>query len=163
MTESFNPDGRPTLYNSEYHDDHVFRLCLLGMNDVEISSFFGISEQTLNTWKKKHPSFLESLRNGKEDADAKVAAALYKRATGYKVMKTKFATHEGAITDEKEYEEEVVADVGAAKLWLKNRQPDKWREKIEVEQTVDDRRRDIDSFVDAEDAARAYAEEMKHS
>lgn len=138
MTGEKKPHGRPTKYDPEYHDAHAYRYCLLGCTDSEMSKFFEISEATLNTWKEKHPSFLESLRSGKHEADAKVAESLYKRANGYNVMKIKFATHEGVITDEKEYAEHLPPDVGAAKMWLKNRQPDKWREKIDVEQTIED-------------------------
>jgi len=57
----------------------------------------------LNSWKKKFPQFLESLKKGKAVADANVASRLYSRAIGYDAKATKFATNEGRITDKGEY------------------------------------------------------------
>ena len=56
--------GRPTAYKKEYAEQ-AMRLCLLGATDQEMAGFFSVSEQTINTWKGKHPSFLESIRKGK--------------------------------------------------------------------------------------------------
>lgn len=47
-----------------------------------------ISVRTFHRWKKEYPSFLESLSNGKDMADAKVEKMLYKRALGYDVEET---------------------------------------------------------------------------
>ena len=63
------PAGRPSQYKAEYCEQ-AYKLCLLGATDVQLADFFGVSEQTLNTWKQKHPKFLESLRAGKDEADA---------------------------------------------------------------------------------------------
>ena len=49
---------------------------------------------------------------------------------------TKFATSEGRITDSKEYTEHYPPDTTAAIFWLKNRQPEKWRDKKEVDANV---------------------------
>ncbi len=54
------------------------RLCRLGATDKKLGDFFGVSEQTINAWKKAHPSFLESLKHDKDYADAEVADKLYK-------------------------------------------------------------------------------------
>jgi len=122
--------GRPTKYSKKLISQ-VYELCLLGATDVELAEFFSISESTLNTWKKKYPEFLESLKTGKAVADAKVANSLYQRAIGYQSTDTKFATHEGLITDQREYTKHCPPDITAAIFWLKNRQPEKWREKTE--------------------------------
>jgi len=97
--------GRKTDYKEEY-SNQVIKLCLLGATDKEIADFFGVSEKTLNTWKKKYPEFLQSLKKGKDVADANVASKLYNRAIGYDGKATKFATNEGKITVEKEYTEQ---------------------------------------------------------
>ena len=93
--------GRPTAYKKEYAEQ-ALRLCLLGATDQEMAGFFSVSEQTINTWKGKHPSFLESIRKGKIEADANVAERLYERAIG--------------------------SDFQSMALWLKNRRPSNWRE-----------------------------------
>lgn len=123
--------GRPTKYSKKLIPQ-VYELCLLGATDFELAEFFNVSESTLNTWKKKHPEFLESLKTGKDAADAKVAQSLYQRAIGYDAIDTKFASHEGVITDAKEYTKHYPPDVTAAIFWLKNRQSGKWRDKTEA-------------------------------
>lgn len=127
--------GRKSLYQEEYANQ-ALKLCLLGATDKELADFFGVSEQTLNKWKKDYPEFLESLKKGKNIADANVAAKLYNRAIGYDCKATKFATFEGRITDTKEYIEHFPPDTTAAIFWLKNRQPEKWRDKKELDANV---------------------------
>ena len=140
MTEKKNPDekkkrGRKSEYQKEYADQ-ALKLCLLGAIDKELAEFFSVSVQTLNKWKKDYPEFLESLKKGKNIADANVASRLYNRAIGYDCKATKFATSEGKITDSKEYIEHYPPDTTAAIFWLKNRQPEKWRDKKEVDANV---------------------------
>lgn len=127
--------GRKSSFKQEYIQ-LAENYALLGATDAEMADFFGVSEQTLNTWKKKYPEFLESLKKGKAVADANVASRLYSRAIGYDAKATKFATNEGKITDKVEYIEHYPPDTTAAIFWLKNRQPGKWRDKKEVENQV---------------------------
>ena len=143
MTEKKNPAekkkrGRKSEYRIEYADQ-ALKLCLLGATDKEIAEFFSVSEQTLNSWKKKFPQFLESLKKGKAVADANVASRLYSRAIGYDAKATKFATNEGRITDKVEYIEHYPPDTTAAIFWLKNRQRDRWQDRPQdyVDQTSD--------------------------
>ena len=126
--------GRPSAYKAEYAEQ-VEKLTRLGMVDREIADFFGVSEVTINAWKKYHPEFLKSLKEGKFHADAEVADSLFKRATGYSHKDTKFATHEGKITDHKEYTKHYAPDTVACIFWLKNRRPDLWRDKVTQELT----------------------------
>ena len=127
--------GRKSSFKQEYIQ-LAENYALLGATDAEMADFFGVSEQTLNTWKKRYPEFLESLKKGKAVADANVASRLYSRAIGYDAKATKFATNEGKITDKVEYIEHYPPDTTAAIFWLKNRQPGKWRDKKEVENQV---------------------------
>ncbi|MDO6706779.1 hypothetical protein [Photobacterium sp. 1_MG-2023] len=123
--------GRKTKYKKDF-DQLAYNYCLLGATDAKLAEFFDVSEQTINTWKKSHSSFLESIKKGKAQADAQVAASLFGRAVGYSHPEVKVATHEGKITDEKEYNKHYPPDTTAAIFWLKNRQPEMWRDKQEV-------------------------------
>ena len=122
------PAGRPTLYKDEYND-LVYKFCLLGATDAELARFLGIEESTLNLWKEKHPKFMESIRNGKEVADAEVAQKLYHRAKGYSHPDTQFATFQGQITDQVEYTKHYPPDSVAAMFWLKNRKAEAWKDR----------------------------------
>lgn len=123
-----NKGGRPTDYKPAYNT-MVKKLCLLGATDKEIADFFEVSEVTINAWKEKHPKFLNSVRDGRVKADSNVAKSFYKRAIGYKYTEE---THEKGIHT-KTVIKELPPDPGAALNWLKNRQPDKWRDKKEFE------------------------------
>lgn len=127
--------GRPSDYREEYADQ-ARKLCLLGATDKELADFFGVCEATINNWKIDYPQFLESLKAGKASADAEVAEKLFRRALGYSHDAVKI------VADAKSKEEHVVhytehypPDTTAAIFWLKNRQRDKWRDKIDQELT----------------------------
>lgn len=123
--------GRPSAYKPEY-DEQAYKLCLLSATDAEMADFFGVSEQTFNAWKKAHPSFLESLTRGKGMADANVAERLYQRAMGYEHDDVHPSAYQGEVTltpIRKYYP----PDTQAASLWLRNRQPQKWRDKVDHE------------------------------
>lgn len=123
--------GRPSSFKEEYID-LAFNYALLGAIDEEMIKFFGVAESTFNLWKKKHPEFSEALKRGKDQADAKVAQSLYHRAVGYSHKDTKFATHEGKITDKEEFIRHYPPETAACIFWLKNRQRDKFRQSPEL-------------------------------
>ncbi len=127
--------GRPTRYRAEYAEQ-ASKLCKLGLTDKEMAKFFEVSESTLNNWKQSHPAFLESLKAGKDLADAEVAAKLFHRATGYEHPEDDIRAINGEIVITptiKHYP----PDTTAAIFWLKNRQPARWRDKPEAEQSGD--------------------------
>jgi hypothetical protein len=126
--------GRPTDFFSVYCEQ-AFKLALVGATDRQMAHFFNVSEVTFNAWKKKHPQFLKSMSAGKMNADAKVAHSLFQRATGYEHPAVKFFNNNGKIIS-KNYIERYPPDTQAASLWLRNRQPDKWRDKPEVSVAV---------------------------
>jgi hypothetical protein len=120
--------GRPTDYKQEYNEQ-VFKLCLLGAMDKDIADFFDVSEKTINLWKKRYPEFFQSIKRGKMQADANVAASLYKCAIGFvKEDCEEVFQHKGEIVraNVKKY---FPPNVTAQIFVLKNRQPKLWRDK----------------------------------
>lgn len=123
--------GRPTSFKAEFVEQ-AKKLCALGATDKELADFFSVSLSTLNLWKIKHAEFSESLQRGKEVADRRVVEALYSRAMGYSHEDTDIRVVDGAIMETpliKHYP----PDTTAAIFWLKNRRPDEWRDKQEIE------------------------------
>lgn len=141
--------GRPSKFKEEYANQ-AYKLCLLGSTDKDMANFFDTSEQTINQWKKDYPEFLESIKRGKEIADATVAEKLYHRAIGYEHEDIQFATFQGEITDREIYIKHYAPDPTAAIFWLKNRQRDKWRDKQEIESTNTNINTDVSNLTDAE-------------
>ena len=83
-----------------------------GLTDEQIAKNCGCNAGTLYEWKKKYPEISEALKKGKEVVDFEVENALLQSA------------RDGNTT--------------AQIFWLKNRRPDKWRDKqLEVNSTGD--------------------------
>lgn len=123
--------ARPTKYLPEYCEQ-ALKLCRLGAKDSELADFFHVNEDTINEWKKVHPEFSESLKEGKALADAEVADKLFKRATGYEHKAVKISANPNCDEHVTEYVERYPPDTTAAIFWLKNRRPDLWRDKVET-------------------------------
>lgn len=127
--------GRPSSYKSEFAEQ-AKKLARLGATDKEMADFFEVGEKTLNNWKQDFPEFLQSLKEGKLLADAEVSSKLFHRATGYEHEDVDIRVVAGEIVKTpliKHYPPDTTACI----FWLKNRQPDKWRDKQEQEQPTD--------------------------
>lgn len=122
--------GRPSAYREEFALQ-AEKLCrLMGATDQALAKYFEISVATLNTWKKKHPEFLEALKRGKDPADAEVANALYRRALGFAHPAVRvFGNPRSGDKLVVNYIEHYPPDTTACIFWLKNRQPERWRER----------------------------------
>lgn len=103
-----------------------------GLIDEQIAYNIGITRETLSQWKNKYSDISDALKKGKEVVDRQVENALLKRALGYKYEEIKTEkTEEGkkvTVTVK-----EVVPDTTAQIFWLKNRKPDQWRDKRDIE------------------------------
>ena len=102
--------GAPSKYNNDMNEQ-VTKLCLLGATDEDLANFFDVCKATINNWKKDYPEFLDSIKEGKENADAKVAQSLYNTALS--------------------------GNTTAQIFWLKNRRSKVWRDKQEIDHTTD--------------------------
>lgn len=105
----------------------VYNIALLGASNPEIAAILDVTTTTLENWRKIYPEFEIAILKGKERADGKVARALYQRATGYSHKDVHITSYKGEVTttDIIKY---YPPDTAAAKFWLTNRQPDKWRD-----------------------------------
>lgn len=74
-----------------------------GLTDEQIAHNMKITRSTLSEWKKKYSDISDTLKKGKEIIDYEVENSLLKEA--------------------------LKGNVTAQIYWLKNRRPDKWREK----------------------------------
>lgn len=138
--------GAPTKYRPDFNEEARKFCQLKGATDEQLAAYFGVAESTIKEWYKKYPDFSASVRAGKTMADMNVADGFYKRATGYEYNETTFekiddrkaleAVPDALITVDA-YKKKIVIkhlppDAGAALNWLKNRQPEDWRDKVEV-------------------------------
>ena len=119
-----------------------------GLTDEQIANKSGIHRDTYYDWCNRFPDFSDAIKRGKAPVDTEVENALLKSALGHTVkvrkaikVKTKIQlTGKGTKEEEHiEYAEEDVyipPNTTAQIFWLKNRRPDKWRDKVETENKV---------------------------
>lgn len=103
-----------------------------GLTDEQIAKNLTINPATLYDWKKKYPEISEALKKGKGVVDIQVENALLKRALGYSYTEVKVENGEEGTKVTKTVKE-VIPDTTAQIFWLKNRKPEQWRDKQNVE------------------------------
>lgn len=117
-----------------------------GLTDEQISHNMGVAYSTFRDWVGKFPALSATLKKGKAPADIEVENALYKRAMGFTYEET--TTDVEQIPTSKKDEDgnpifmeirktktvtkTALPDVTAQIFWLKNRRPDRWRDKQDV-------------------------------
>jgi transposase-like protein len=123
----YDPDITPEIAEQYARD---------GLINEEIASKLGISTTTFYNWQKKYVEFSEALKKGKQVVDAKVEKALLKRALGYDYDEIKVTVNESGQKKVEKTKKQVKPDTTAQIFWLKNRLPDKWRDKHEIDQNI---------------------------
>ena len=78
-----------------------------GLTDEQIAENMGICRDTLNEWRKKYSDISDTLKKGKDIVDIQVENALLAKALS--------------------------GNTTAMIFWLKNRRPDKWRDRQDVQ------------------------------
>ena len=125
--------ARPSKFKAEYVSQAT-KLCQLGATDEEVAAFFDISARTLYRWQAEHPELCQALKIGKVEADERVKRSLYHRAVGYTFASEKVFQYQGVIV-RADTTEHVPPDTTAAIFWLKNRDPENWRDVSRQEHT----------------------------
>lgn len=124
--------ARPSKYKPEYAEQ-AQRLCANNaFTDVELASFFGVTLSTVHLWKLKHPEFSDAIKIGKAPANARVEKSLYDRAMGYSQTETDIRVIGGKIV-KTEVVRHYPPDPTSLIFYLKNRMPDQYRDKQELE------------------------------
>ena len=110
-----------------------------GLSNEQIAHNIGINKDTLYEWQKRFSDFSDALKKGKEVVDREVENALLKRAMGYEydeVTQEPVTDKDTGITEmrvTKRVTKQVVPDVTAQIFWLKNRKPNEFRDKRDVD------------------------------
>lgn len=117
--------------------DQAKNLCLLGATDPDLANFFEVGLTTFQGWKRKYPELRDALKAGKMAADAKVAKSLYQRATGFTQQEVDIRVIGGKVV-QTIYTKRYAPDTTAQIFWLKNRQPELWKDRRERDLTIDD-------------------------
>lgn len=105
-----------------------------GLTDEQLAEKMRISVRTLYDWKLRYPQISQALKKGKEIVDIQVENALLKRALGYDYQEERVERSAKDGVKVVQTLKSVPPDVTAQIFWLKNRRPDRWREKPEPAQ-----------------------------
>ena len=122
-----------------------------GLTDQQIASNIGVAYSTFRDWVGKFPALSASLKEGKAPVDIEVENALLKRALGftYEETVTEIDEYPSSNVDEngdvitrkvvhtKTVVKTALPDTTAQIFWLKNRRPDRWRDKQELTGTFE--------------------------
>ena len=135
-----------------------------GLTDEQIALNIGISRSTLNTWKDRYSDISDTLKRGKDIVDRQVESALLRRALGYEYEEVKKKFEGDVLIEKTVTKKEVIPDTTAQIFWLKNRKPDKWRDKPICADTDFEDDENIESFLKAmhpteEDLQELFAEQ----
>ena len=101
--------ARPAKWEKWREQDGLILLrgwAMDGLTDEQIAHNMGIAKSTLYEWKNKLPELSDALKKGKEVVDYAIVGALARKAMS--------------------------GDTAAMIFWLKNRQPEKWKDKPDV-------------------------------
>lgn len=126
--ESRRRPGRPSKRDS-IDAGLVARMAAAGLTDQQMADVLGISRETLHK-HKQHPPLSEVIAAGKKISDARVVRALFERACGYEHEdeEIKVVDHDIIrVPTIKHYPPDPTAMI----FWLKNRDPENWRDKHE--------------------------------
>lgn len=102
-----------------------------GLTDEQLAGKIGIGARTLYDWKLKYPQISQALKKGKEVVDIQVENALLKRALGYEFQEERVERSAKDGVKVVQTIKHIPPDTTAQIFWLKNRRPDRWRDKPE--------------------------------
>jgi hypothetical protein len=100
-----------------------------GLTEEQIANNIGISRSTLSEWKKRFPDITDTLKRGKEVIDRMVENALLKSALGYDYEEDGMTKDGDVVSLRKVAHPNTTALI----FWLKNRKPEQWRDKQNIE------------------------------
>lgn len=114
-----------------------------GLTNEQLAANMGVTVKTFYEWQARFVEFREALKRGKAPVDIEVENMLLKRAMGfeYEEVTTEIEDIPTGKLDKKgnpiyrqrkhikKTKKMVVPDTTAQIIWLKNRRPDKWRDK----------------------------------
>ncbi len=133
--------GRPPRYNNQFSPKLAELLARLGYTDKEAAAYMGIAECTYTRWKQKHSELRTSIKKGKAHTQNQIEHALYKNAIGYNYIETKieYEMEKDKNGKEKKVKKKIIEHhkhqpgiVLAEIFSLKNIDPEKWRDRKDI-------------------------------
>jgi hypothetical protein len=134
-----HPGGRPSDYKPEY--SRMAKLCIedSGFSMFKLAKLFNCARSTIYYWIEHEKEFSDAVENGRTVWDGKkIHKSLVKRAVGFSYNETtKEPVGEGGeLKITRVVRKYFPPEVSAIKHWQVNRAPEKWSDKVDVNQTT---------------------------
>ena len=130
-----HPGGRPSKLTPQIAVK-IFALSRKGLTDKEIAGIVDIDEKTIHNWKVT-PEFFQSLKEAKGEFNSLIERSLAERAHGYDCPETKILVIKNKVV-QVEIRKHYPPDPASMIFFLKNREPSKWRERVELPENIAD-------------------------
>ena len=172
MENNKKKPGRPLRFRESMIKE-VEEMTAEGKTIDQIAAHYNVDRVTLFRWQKKFDGFGKALKSGRDMQVERVVESLFRRATGYdyeevkehaEKVQGKDGNEVRKVTRMEKVKKHVPADVGAAAFLLKNLQPERFRDKHDLEHsgdmkiTYDSILTQDKTFKDTEDDVSADAE-----
>ena len=124
--------GRRSKYEPDF-PARVKKMAQDGLIEEDMAKLLGVSVCTFNVYKLQFPEFLQALKEGKAPVDDAVESALLKSALGYDLdyVEEKLDQN-GNVVETKRGATHVKPNPTSIIFFLKNRRPEKWRDKVDI-------------------------------
>lgn len=120
--------GRPDQYQPEYARMAQAH-CRLGATDDDLADLFEVSISAIRSWIARHKDFAEAVKAGQlEVFSPRVVRSLAQRAIGYAVDTVEAKVMRDGSIVRYGVRKHYPPDVTACIFWLKNRDPENWRD-----------------------------------
>jgi hypothetical protein len=136
--------GAPPKWKPEFVEE-ARRMAEAGYTDLQMMEEFDVKRTTFYRWKKDFPEFKDAIKIAKEEPDNQMERSLYHSGKGFEYfeevpVKVKDVEYENGRKVKETERVEVIQvkrtvppNSTAQIFWLKNRRPEIWRDKKEVE------------------------------
>ena len=142
--------------------DKIEQFAGQGLTEEQIAHSIGIGYSTLQYKKKEIKEIEDRLKKGKSKGISAVTNKLFQRAQGFYIEEEKVFCDKGKIITHtiKKY---FPPDLGAMAFYLKNRDPENWKERHHVDQTRHHAptESEINSDMTPQEAAESYADTLR--
>lgn len=127
--------GRKSKYDPAFVK-MAYIICRSGpFTDERLGEVFGgVTAETIRNWKNEHKDFRAAIQQGKDEFDSlEVEASLWKLIKGYTYDEIHIEKDGNVVISTKVVRKQVPPSITGIIFWLKNRNPDRWRDLKAVE------------------------------
>ena len=116
--------------------DYIEDRLAYGITETELIKRLGVSRSVYYKWKNTKKEFRDAIERGKNGQVELVENQLLKKIMGYTVEETEELQDEhGTVLNRKVKTKYINPDTTSMIFWLKNRDPDNWKDRVEQHNT----------------------------